>query len=181
MKANVLLVGIILLCIYSIVLLHLSMKFNYNCRELLYNVACTTDIEEAKETLGQVTNYLKQEKFLSDPKCYPTERIFLRLPKNWKRPTQSIARWHLDLFLLHQRLTAINTIDDIRKQKVLADIRKTILNDQQDDVKIPRGIILFPYNTPLNLLLIIGIALFSIGGCGMIGEKVSSKRKSAKL
>ncbi|MDR0282841.1 MAG: hypothetical protein LBI53_06235 [Candidatus Peribacteria bacterium] len=176
MKANVLLVGIILLCIYSIMLLHLSMKFNYNCRDPLYIVACTTDLEEAKETLRQVTNYLKQEKFLSDPKCYPTERIFLRLPKNWKRPTKSIARWHLDLFFLHQRLTAVNTVDGIRKQKMLADIRKILLNDQQDEVKIPRGIILFPYNTPLNLLLLIGIGLFSIGGCGMIGEKVNSKK-----
>ena len=170
MKKIVFLVGIILLSVYFAVVFHLNVKFDHTCRNPLYHVAYTTDIQEAKEILGQVTGYFKEKNLLQNPVDYTNKQIFLRFPKNWKKPSQSITRWYLDLTFLHQRLKTPETIDKTREQKLFTDIQKTIL-DQQGRVKIPQGIAKFPYNTPLTLLLIISIGLISIGGIGILVKK----------
>ena len=150
-------VGIILLVIWSGVRVYNYVQFGRNCEGYLKRAADASSIERAREELEKVIVYAEKNGLT---KGYTTAIL-------WTEPSEDIGFWYENLKTAYKQLEKSNTetISDLEESNLLMKLREVVLDQEGNgnSVTLPGGISIFPHNTILAWLCIIGLIVSVVG------------------
>jgi len=154
--------GIILLVIWGGIRFYNNVQFNLHCEGYLKRAADAPDITLAKEELQKAVFYARNHNLTEGY----TTAIF------WKDPSEDIGYWYRKLNTAYKQLEKadMESISNWEESNLLIKLREALLNPD-GSVIVPQGISVFPYNTLLAVLFILGLIVFTIGYIIKRGER----------